>query len=453
MQSEISDKHIDEINAQMKKYYANAMKRTIADFEATYDKILATKKKGEKVTPADLYNLDKYWKMQGQLREELQLLGDKEISLLSTKFEEQYRDIYKSTTLRSKSSGNFAEISDASVKEMINSCWCADGKTWSDRVWDNTEKLAETLNEELVHCVVTGKKTSELKQLLQERFNVSYRQAETLVRTEIAQLQVSASRNRYESYGLKEYEILGRDEHDIGCVCKKMNGKKFKLSEMKIGVNAPPFHPRCRCDIIPVVDTDFKDKIVQNRNTEEIKKDKEKVINDVQPRKCLQCGKDFASIDGALVCNTCRNEILNSKKTGIPFRAKGFDEDAIVKWYVSPAGTKEEDKAWNDMWDSQAPLYEMWKKKHPNDSLENYGYHFEASYSGFGGYHKRWLRNSDDGIVFEDDLFFICIDCGEVFMRKSNAQMRCTECEEIHRKKYKAQKEKERRAKKKLKGK
>lgn len=448
MQSEISDKHIDEINAQMKKYYANAMKRTIADFEATYDKILATKKKGEKVTPADLYNLDKYWKMQGQLKQELELLGEKEITLLSEKFEEQYRDIYKSTTLRSKSSGNFAEISDASVKEMINSCWCADGKTWSDRVWDNTEKLAETLNEELVHCVVTGKKTTELKNLLQERFNVSYRQAETLVRTEIAQLQISASRNRYESYGLKEYEILGRDEHDIGCVCKKMNGKKFKLSEMKIGINAPPFHPRCRCDIIPVVDTDFKDKIITNKKDKE---NKEQQINNIKAGKCLQCGKDFASVNGAVICNKCRNEVLN-RQGAITLRTRGYTDDEIVKWFIAPDG-KEEKDAFDEMWYKRRNLYEEWKLKHPNESLEKHGYYFKSGYGYRDGFKKEWYRKSDDKYIDESDLFFVCVDCGEIFLRNSNSQKRCADCEAIHRRKYKAAKEKERRLKKKLNGK
>jgi hypothetical protein len=51
---------------------------------------------------------------------------------------------------------------------MINRVWVADGKSWSERVWDNTEKLQQTLNDNLVHCLVAGKKTTDLKNLLQE---------------------------------------------------------------------------------------------------------------------------------------------------------------------------------------------------------------------------------------------------------------------------------------------
>ena len=251
MQKRLSDKSIEEIEKQLKRYYSKSMKRVIEDFEATYDKLLATLKKDKEPTPADLYNLDKYWKMQAQLREELQKLGEKEIVLLSKKFEETWVDIYNSVALKSQTAYN--TVDSSLVQEMINSVWCSDGKTWSQRVWDNTERLAQTLNDGLIDCVVTGRRATDLKNILQERFDVSYSRADTLVRTEIAHIQVQAASKRYEDFGLEYYEILGREEHEIGCDCKKMDGKKVKLSEMRIGVNAPPFHPRCRCDIMPVV--------------------------------------------------------------------------------------------------------------------------------------------------------------------------------------------------------
>jgi SPP1 gp7 family putative phage head morphogenesis protein len=122
---------------------------------------------------------------------------------------------------------------------------------------DNTEKLLEALNANLVHCVVTGKKTTELKNLLMEQFNVSYRRAEMLVRTELAHIQTTAAAQRYQDYGLTYYEIQGNEDDSCGgkaIDCHKMDGKIFKYSEMRAGVNAPPFHPNCKCGILPVVD-------------------------------------------------------------------------------------------------------------------------------------------------------------------------------------------------------
>jgi SPP1 gp7 family putative phage head morphogenesis protein len=263
VQHELADKSIQETEKQLKKYYSNTMKTVLADFEAVFDKLLATVKEGNQPTQADLYNLDRYWQMQAQLREELQKLGERQTVLMSKKFEETWFDIYNSVAL--KSGTQFSTIDTATVQQMINSVWCADGKTWSERVWQNTEELAQTLNDELINCVVTGKDTRVLKNLLTERFNVSYNRADSLVQTEIAHIQIEASARRYEEYGLNEYEFFAETDKKTCPICGKLDGKKFTLAEKQIGVNAPPLHPRCRCDILPVLRKDLADKIVINK--------------------------------------------------------------------------------------------------------------------------------------------------------------------------------------------
>lgn len=257
-----ADKAIKDIEKQLEQYYANAMKKTITDFEATYNKILNTVEEGRAPTPADLYKLDQYWQMQGQLKRELEKLGDNEIALLSKEFEAQWKDIYNNTALHSNRA--FSTFSVDNAQAMINSTWLADGKTFSQRVWGNVQNLTDTLNEELLHCVITGKKPTELRKMLQDRFKVSYKRADTLVRTEVAHIETAAAAQRYQDYGLTKYEFLGRDEHDIGCKCKELNGKKFLYSEMEPGKNAPPMHPNCRCGIAPVIDDD--EIIVEKKN-------------------------------------------------------------------------------------------------------------------------------------------------------------------------------------------
>ena len=78
----IADKSIKDITKQLKKYYKTAMKRTISDFEETYNKLLEAVADGREPTPADLYKLDSYWKMQAQLKNELKKHEDKENAVL-----------------------------------------------------------------------------------------------------------------------------------------------------------------------------------------------------------------------------------------------------------------------------------------------------------------------------------------------------------------------------------
>lgn len=245
--AKLTNKNIKQIDKQLRKYYKAAAERVIADFEATYDKILLQQSQGKQVTPALLYQTDRYWQLQGQLRKELTSLGEKQISALTKIFEIQWFDIYYSIDIEGATA--FTTIDTAAVQQLIQNIWVADGKSFSQRVWDNTEKLVETLNEGLIHCVTTGKKTTELKNILQERFGVSYNNADMIARTEMAHIQTQAAQKRYEDYGLKEVEIWA-DEDERRCPeCGKLHQKRYP-----IGAQVPiPAHPRCRCCIVPVI--------------------------------------------------------------------------------------------------------------------------------------------------------------------------------------------------------
>lgn len=247
-QSKLTNKSIRQTEAQLKKYYAKAMKKTLDEFEKTYNKVLLSIDEGREPTPADLYKLDTYWQLQAQLRAELQRLGDRQIVLLSKNFEMHFFDVYYSFGLPGEKA--FSTIDTAGANALINQIWVADGKSWSQRIWDNTELLLQTLNDSLVECVVTGKKTSELKNILQERFGVSYSRADALVRTELAHVQTQAATQRYKDYGIQEVEILA-DEDERRCeVCGDLHKKRYP-----IGAHVPiPAHPRCRCCVVPVVE-------------------------------------------------------------------------------------------------------------------------------------------------------------------------------------------------------
>lgn len=397
-QKALTDKSINQVQNQLSKYYGIAMKSVIADFEATYDKLLATIEADKEPTPADLYKLDKYWQMQGKLRQELDKLGKKEISAFSKIFETNFFEVYYSLDINGDES--FKTIDMGAVQQAISQLWVADGKSWSERIWGNTEKLAQTLNEELIKCIATGKKTSDLKKTLQERFKVSYSNADMIARTELAHIQTQAARQRYEDYGIQKVEVWVDEDERTCPVCASHEGEIHLVTD-KMPV---PFHPRCRCCMIPVIDDE---EITEDKDMDTIKN------NEIEMEK-----KHQRYI-----------EIL--KKQGLT------EEGIEILWNA-------DEKFW-----------------------DNYnGYIFDQNYNRFGGHPiygmvNEYLRKHPEAKTEINkmstkekyDHFFVCIDCGEVVYKehsKDNAQKRCPECQAKYRKKYKAQKEKERRAKKKL---
>ena len=246
-QNALTNKSIKETEKQLVRYYRQATRRVLSDFEATYDKLLATQLDGKEPTPADLYKLDKYWQMQGQMRQELRLLGERQVATLTKQFEVQFFDIYYSIAIEGVTA--FTTVDNAAVQQLINAIWVADGKSWSERIWQNTELLAATLNEEFITCVATGKKTTELKQILQDRFDVSYNNADMLVRTEMAHIQTQAAQQRYRDYGIQEVEVFVDEDERTCPICAKHEGERHPINaQMPV-----PFHPRCRCCMLPVI--------------------------------------------------------------------------------------------------------------------------------------------------------------------------------------------------------
>lgn len=236
-QNKITDKNLKQIEAQLKKYYRSAMKRSIDEFIAVYNKVLEAQKDGTEVTPAWLYQLDKYWHLQEQIKRELNKLGDKQINAIAKSFEQNFFDVYYSINVEGMKA--FNTLDTVIVQQLINQIWVADGKNWSKRIWGNTELLAQTLNDELVNCVVAGKKTTDLKKLLQERFNVSYNNAEMLVRTEMAHIQSQAAKQRYSDYGITKMEVWAAKDERMCKVCGKLHGTVFPVT----APSPVPAHP------------------------------------------------------------------------------------------------------------------------------------------------------------------------------------------------------------------
>ena len=281
-QAKLTAKNVAETQKQIKRYYKRTMENVIGQFEATYNKVLLSIEDGKEPTPADLYKLDTYWKMQAQIKDELTKLGDKQAKLLSENFVNEWYEIYEAIAY--KDDLFFAEIDKSAVEQMINQIWCADGKSWSSRIWKNTELLQQELNDNLIDCLLTGKKTTELKNLLQERFSVSYSRADSIVRTEMAHIQTQAAQKRYEDAGITEVEVWA-DKDERRCdVCGKLHQKRYP-----IGAKMPiPAHPRCRCTIIPVIE-DAEDKTYQNT--------------------CDDCGSVFVTYNQATkVCSNCKSK-------------------------------------------------------------------------------------------------------------------------------------------------
>src|SRR5699024_7250399 len=113
--------------------------------------------------------------------------------------------------------------------------------TFSQRIWLYQDMLRNELESLLENGILQGHNPRRLAVHLRKRFGVSQFNAERLMITELARVQTEAQKQSLERNGFDEYIFLALG---TACpICKALNEKKFKVSKMMPGKNAPPLHP------------------------------------------------------------------------------------------------------------------------------------------------------------------------------------------------------------------
>lgn len=118
---------------------------------------------------------------------------------------------------------------------------------WSDRIWMHQDILKNKLDTLLRTGLIQGRNSRELARELRKDFDVSVKDSERLMRTEMARVQTAAQQESFERNGFKEYEYICCGLPDACEICRALDGRVFKVKDMMVGENAPPMHPNCHC--------------------------------------------------------------------------------------------------------------------------------------------------------------------------------------------------------------
>lgn len=135
---------------------------------------------------------------------------------------------------------------EAAVKEKWN------GDNYSGRIWQNRDKLVQSLNTIIPQEFVRGRSVQQIARDLSDRLDVSYRSAVRLVRTELNYISNKATIKSYAASGvMKQFEYLATLDARTSDICRELDGQVFNLKDAKTGINVPPLHPHCRSTTVP----------------------------------------------------------------------------------------------------------------------------------------------------------------------------------------------------------
>lgn len=145
----------------------------------------------------------------------------------------------------------FDLIPESRVKAILSTNWS--GQMFSERVWDNTNALADGLKHDMLVGIMAGKSEQHMADDIMSRCGVGAFEARRLVRTETTCVANMAELYGYKELDIDEYEFSACLDSRTSNLCRELDGKVFKRNSAQAGVNLPPMHPFCRSTTLPVL--------------------------------------------------------------------------------------------------------------------------------------------------------------------------------------------------------
>lgn len=274
--------------------------------------------------------------MKLQVRGEIEKLYNGRESGFESYLKNLYKDQYNRTAFQiAKGTGvgtNIYSLNDKLVNTVIKKPWAPDGKNFSDRIWEDKDKLINTLHTEMTQAFIRGDSLEKLADKIAEKMKVSKANASRLVYTESAAYSSRARLKSYQDLGVEKYEIVATLDNKTSDICQDMDGKVFDLKDYEVGVSANPFHVRCRTTTAPYFDDMEGERAARNETTGETEyvpanmkysEWKEKYLSN-KSEKVLQNDTKMSTMESGIV-----DKILEAVKIGNSDARKEIAEELL----------------------------------------------------------------------------------------------------------------------------
>lgn len=207
-------------------------------------------------SPAYRARIERLENLQSEIDRMMQDIYKQEKKISTDHYVDQYnQSYYREIFDLKKRTGldfSFSHVDSRALDRILRTNWS--GENYSQRIWGNTQELADELKTQLALAYLTGKNESEISMEIAKKYSTGAANARRLVRTESAYISGQAQAAADEEAGLDKYRILATLDLRTSNICREMDGQVFAYKDMEVGVNYPPFHPYCRTTVLSEID-------------------------------------------------------------------------------------------------------------------------------------------------------------------------------------------------------
>lgn len=212
--------------------------------------------------PAYAYRISRYEALQQNIDIELKKLANIEQQITETRYVDTINETYYRNIFNVQQNLGYAfsfnQIDTKTINLLLNENWI-DNANFSQRIWNNSEKLGEYLRTQLTADSMSGKSIQKIAKELSEYMNVGIYNATRLVRTEVNHFANEAEMLSYEELDIEKYKYIATLDNRTCEHCAELDNKVFKVKDRKPGKNCPPIHSNDRCTTVAEFDDDVLD--------------------------------------------------------------------------------------------------------------------------------------------------------------------------------------------------
>lgn len=244
---------VEEARQQMTAGELNRYRMTLEEYIARGEQLDLDSSWATALEKASaLHHIDRYDALRTIIRAEIEELKAKTrgTSWMDMIAEDAYNHMIYALSREAGLAIGFNQPAIDRLKMLIKSPWAPDGIDFARRVDMNMDKLAAEITKKLQQAFITGQPYRELAADIEKTVGLKQYEAERIIRTESTQISSHAEQAAYNTAGIEQYEILVTLDDRTCELCGLMDKTVEDVEKMEPGVNAPPFHPNCRCTTV-----------------------------------------------------------------------------------------------------------------------------------------------------------------------------------------------------------
>lgn len=207
------------------------------------------------------YHISKLEALKIQTQQSLEVMFSKQLGTMTGAMQDVIESGYFHTIYELQNGfgigWDIAGLDQKQIEKVLSKPWAADGYNFSDRIWNNKQKLISEVHSELTQNIMLGADPQKAIDSLAKKMKTSKNNAGRLVMTEEAYFSSVAQGEAFNELDVEQYEILATLDSHTSEICRSLDGQVFPMKDYEAGVTAPPFHVYCRSTTVPHFDENF----------------------------------------------------------------------------------------------------------------------------------------------------------------------------------------------------